>query len=164
MRPATLFLDTNILLDSPTLEACLLPTRNATLVVLPEVMRELRGLARSPTRGQAGAAMQAVANLESLARRRGSAAGIPLSRSNTLLRIVPGTREGPINTDAELVVRAKAEQARRRGVLVAVVTRDAGVAERARSEGVKSILIHGSITPKELERRVAEHDSLLDIE
>jgi hypothetical protein len=80
MRPAILFLDTNILLDCPRPEEYRLPGRRLTLVVIPEVMRELRGLAHSPDRGQVGAAGQALAALESLARRPGSAAGVRASR------------------------------------------------------------------------------------
>jgi hypothetical protein len=48
--------------------------------------------------------------------------------------------------------------------MVAVVTKDWGVAEIARAEKVKSVLIRGNATPAELERGVAEHDSSLDID
>jgi hypothetical protein len=47
---------------------------------------------------------------------------------------------------------------------VAVVTRDRGVVELARAERVKSILIHGNFHPAQLDKGVAEHDTMLDIE
>ena len=164
MRPAILFLDTNILLDCPRPGDYRLPGRRLTLVVIPEVMRELRGLAKAPGRGQVGAAGQALAALESLARRRGSDAGVPTGSAGVSFRILPGQPGGEINTDRQLVLRAKAEQARQRGAMVAVVTRDRGVAELARAERVKSILIRGGFDPAQLERGVAEHDTMLDIE
>jgi hypothetical protein len=164
MRPAILFLDTNILLDIPRVDEYRLPGRRITLVVIPEVMRELRGLARSPGRGQVGHAMQAVSTLESLSQRRGSALGIPLGRSDSTLRVLPGAPVEGISTDQQLVLRAKAERSRSKGEMVAVVTKDWGVADRARAEGVKSILIRGSATISELARGLAEHDSSLDID
>jgi hypothetical protein len=163
MRSAVLFLDTNILLDSPRLDEYRLPGRQLTLVVIPEVMQELRGLAQSRSRGQTGAAMEALAGLQALARRRGGMVGIPVGRSGTSVRVLPGSPRAPLDTDHQLVLRARAEQDRQPGALVAVVTRDNGVAEHARAERVKSILIRDSVTA-ELDRRVAAHDSVLDID
>lgn len=164
MRPAILFLDTNILLDCPRPEDYRVAGRRITLVVIPEVMRELRGLARSPHRGQVGAAMQALAKLETLAQRRGSGLGIPVGRSGITLRILPGTPSDAASTDLQLVLRARAEQSRHSGALVAVVTKDWGVAELARTHRVKSILLRGVATPTDLDRGVAEHDTVLDID
>lgn len=164
MRPAILFLDTNILLDCPRPEDYRLPGRPVTVVVIPEVMRELRGLARSPDRGQVGRAMQALATLEPLAQRRGSAVGVPLGRSGTTLRVLPGAPTDTISTDAQLVLLARAEQARRPEATVAVVTKDWGIADRARAERVKSILIRGTASAAELGRGLAEHDTSLDID
>ncbi len=163
MRPAILFLDTNILLDCPRLEDYRAAGRALTLVVIPEVMRELHGLSRAPQRGQVGPALQAFSSLETLARRRGSALGIPLGRSGTILRILPGgLNQGA--ADLPLVLRAKEEASRQKGSLVAVVTRDWGVAELARSHRVKSILLHGVATIPDLERGIAQHDTSLDID
>lgn len=164
MRPTILFLDTNILLDMPRLEEYRLQNRAVTLVVIPEVMRELRGLSRSPQRGQAGAALLAIAPLDMLAQRRAGPSGIPLGRSGVTVRILPGNPIDGIPTDRQLVLRARAEQQRSPGAMVAVVTKDWGVAEIARVEKVKSVLIRGNATPAELERGVAEHDSSLDID
>ncbi len=164
MRPAILFPDTNILLDCPRPEDYRLAGRHLTLVIIPEVMRELRGLARSPGRGQAGAALQATAALETLARRPGSASGVSAGRSGTTIRILSGSPGKDVSADRQLVLRARAEQNRQQGAMVAVVTKDWGVAELARAERVKSILIRGSLSPTDLERGVAEHDSVLDIE
>jgi len=164
MRPAILFLDTNILLDCPRLMDYRPIGRPLTLVVIPEVMRELRGLAQSSGRGQAGPALQALAGLEVLARRRGSAAGVSGGRAGVLFRILPGEPGSDVATDYQLVLRAKAEQARQRGAIVAVVTRDWGVAELARTERVRSILIRGSFSSTQLERGIAEHDTMLDME
>jgi hypothetical protein len=162
MESAVLFLDTNILLDSPKLAEYRLAGRRLTLVVIPEVMQELRGLAQSRERGQTGAALEALAGLEALAR-RGGAAGVPVGRSGTSVRVLPGSPRAPLDTDRQLVLRARSEQGRRPGELVAVVTRDAGVAELARAERVKSVLLRGSVAT-ELERRVADHDTILDID
>ncbi|MHB0868822.1 MAG: PIN domain-containing protein [Chloroflexota bacterium] len=164
MRPAILFLDTNILLDCPRPEDYRVPGRQVTVVVIPEVMRELRGLARARDRGQAGAALMALGTLEPLAQRRGSALGVPAGRSGTTFRILPGTPVDGVSTDRQLVLRAKAEQSRVSGPMVMVVTRDWGVAEVARAERVKTILIRGYASPAELERGIAEHDSSLDID
>jgi hypothetical protein len=163
LRPTVLFLDTNILLDMPRLEDYRIQNREVTLVVIPEVMRELRGLSRSPQRGQAGAALMAVAPLEMLSQRRAGPSGIPLGRSGVTVRVVAGNPVDNVPTDRQLVLRAGAEQARNPRAMVAVVTRDWGVAETARAERVRSVLIHGSASPAELERGVAEHDSALDI-
>jgi predicted transcriptional regulator len=163
MRSTVLFLDTNILLDSPRLEEYRLPGRQLTLVVIPEVMQELRGLAQSRDRGQTGAAMQALAGLQSLARRGGGTTGIPVGRAGTSVRVLPGSPRAPLDTDRQLVLRARSEQNRRPDALVAVVTRDHGVAELARGERVKSIIIRDSVTA-ELDRRVADHDTVLDID
>lgn len=163
-RPAILFVDTNILLDCPRPEDYRLPGRRVTVVVTPEVMRELRGLARSRERGVAPAAMQSLAALEALSRRRGSAAGIPIGRSSTTIRVIPGASDDATSADARLVLRARDEQSRHREALVAVVTKDWGVADLARAQGVKSVLIRGSATTAELERGVAEHDTALDID
>lgn len=163
MRPTVLFLDTNILLESPRLAEYRLPGGGLTLVVIPEVMQELRGLAHSPERGQAGAALQALASLETLARRRGGTTGVSVGRSGTSVRVLPGSPKSPLNTDRQLVLRARSEQSRQPGALVAVVTRDRGVADQARVERVKSILVRDSALA-ELERRVADHDSVLDID
>ena len=164
MRSAILFVDTNILLDCPRLEEFRFPGRQVTLVVIPEVMRELRGLARSRAREQVGAAMQALASLETLARRRGSATGIPLGRSGTILRILPGAPSDAVSTDLQLVLRARSEQSLHPRTLVAVVTRDWGVAELARNHRVKSILLRNPTTSPELQRGIAEHDTVLDID
>ena len=164
MRPATLFLDTNILLDCPQPRDYRVQGRRITLVVIPEVMRELRGLSRSPGRGQAGPAIQALANLETLARRRGGALGVPVGRSDTSVRVLPGSPREKVKADLQLVLMAKAEQSQHPGELVAVVTKDWGVADLARTHGVKSILLHGRATPVTLERGIAEHDTILDIE
>ncbi len=164
MRLSILFLDTNILLDCPRPEDYRLPGRQVTLVVIPEVMRELRGLSRSPGRGQAGSALLALATLEPLSQRRGSGLGVPFGRSGTTIRILPGTPIDTVTTDRQLVLRAKAEQDRNPGAMVAVVTKDWGVAETARGERVKSILIRGSASAAELERGMADHDSTLDID
>ncbi len=164
MRPAILFLDTNILLDCPSSEDYRLPGRQVTVVVIPEVMRELRGLARARDRGRTGPALQALATLEPLGQRRGSAVGVPLGRSGTTLRLLPDAPVDTVTTDRQLVLRAKAEQTRRPGTLVAVVTKDWGVAELARGERVKSILIRGTANSSELERGIVEHDSMLDID
>lgn len=164
MRPAILFLDTNILLDCPRPENYRLPDRQVTVVVIPEVMRELRGLARARARGQAGAALTALGALETLARRRGIQIGVPVGRSGTTFRILPGAPVDTMSTDRQLVLRAKAEQSRGSGAMVAVVTKDWGVAELARAERVKTVLIRGFATPTELERGIAEHDSSLDID
>jgi hypothetical protein len=79
------------------------------------------------------------------------------------VRVLPGSPRAPLDTDRQLVLRARSEQGRRPGELVAVVTRDAGVAELARAERVKSVLLRGSVAT-ELERRVADHDTILDID
>ena len=163
LRAAILLLDTNILLDLPRLEGYRFSRRQITLVVIPEVMRELRGLSRAPARGQAGSAMQALAALESLAHRRGSAQGIPVARSSASFRIIPGSGEGG-SADGHLVARAKAEHLRDPRAMVAVVTRDWGVADRARAERVKSILLRGVAGATEIERGMAEHDTVLDID
>ncbi len=163
-RPVILFLDTNVLLDLPRPGEYRLSSGGLTLVVIPEVMRELRGLARARGRGQVGAAMQALAALETLARRRGSAVGVPVGTAGTSIRIVPEDSGDTASADAQLVARAATEQSRRPDALVAVVTRDWGVAERARAARVKSILIRGTTTPAQLERGVAEHATELDIE
>jgi predicted ribonuclease YlaK len=163
LRPAILFLDTNILLDCPRAEDYRLPGRQVTVVVIPEVMRELHGLSRAPERGQAGPALQALATLEPLSRRRGSAVGVPLGRSGATIRILPG-HPATGGADRELVLRAKAERDRSPESLVAVVTKDWGVAELARAERVKSILIKGSASTRELEREIARHDTVLDID
>ncbi len=164
MRPAILFLDTNVLLDMPRPEEYRFSGRQITLVVIPEVLRELRGLARSRDRGQAGSAMQAVAAIESLASRRGSALGLPIPRSSATIRVpIVSTSLGG-SADAPLVARAKTEQARDPRPVVAVVTRDWGVADRARAERVKTILLHGQATAFDIERGVAEHDTILDID
>lgn len=162
MRPAVLFLDTNILLDMPRPEDYRFSTRKVTLIVIPEVMRELRGLARSPARGQTGPAMQAVAALEQMANRRGSALGIPVHRSTAVFRVLPG--EGGGSADDPLIARAKAERVRQAGSIVAVVTRDWGIAEKARPERVKTVLLRGCATAAEIERGIAEHDSILDMD
>lgn len=73
LRAAIPLLDTSILLDLPTPESRRFSGRQITLVVIPEVMRELRGFSRAPARGQVGSAMQALAALDSLAHRHGSA-------------------------------------------------------------------------------------------
>ncbi len=163
MRPAILLLDTNILLDMPRPEDYRFSGRQITFVVIPEVMRELRGLSRAPTRGKTGSAMQAVAALEALAHRRGSAQGIPVARSSASFRIVAGSGEAG-SADGQLVERAKLEQLRNPKAMVAVVTRDWGVADRARTERVKSILLRGAAGPAEIERGMAEHDTSLDID
>lgn len=163
LKPAILLLDTNILLDMPRPEDYRFTGRRITLVVIPEVIRELRGLSASPGRGQAGPAMLAVAALESMANRRGSALGIPVVRSTASFRILAGpAAEG--GADPNLVARAKAEQLRAREAMVVIVTRDRGVAERARNERVKSILVRGAANASEIERGIAEHDSMLDID
>lgn len=164
MRPAILFLDTNILLDCPRTEDYRLPGRQVTIVVIPEVMRELRGLSRARDRGQTGPALQALTTLEPLSRRPGSAVGVPLGRSGTAIRLLPGSPVDTISTDRQLVLRAKVEQNRNSGAMVAVVTKDWGVVELARGERVKSILIRGSASPAGLERGMAEHDTTLDID
>lgn len=135
-----------------------------TLVVIPEVVRELKGLARNPGRGQAGPAIQALSTIETAAARRGSQGGVPIGRWGVAMRVLPAGSAGSASADAELVARAKAEQGRQRGSLVAVATRDWGVADRARAAGVKSILIQGRADSAGLERGIAEHDSMLDIE
>jgi predicted ribonuclease YlaK len=163
MQPAILVLDTNILLDLPRPEDYRFSGRKVTLVVIPEVMRELRGLSRAPSRGRAGQAMQAVAAIESMAHRRGRDQGIPVARSSAVFRIVPGSGMNEI-ADGQLVAYAKAEQLRDPKVMVAVVTRDWGVAERARGERVKSILLRDVTSATEIERGMAEHYSVLDIE
>lgn len=140
-----------------------MPGRHIILVVIPEVMRELRGLSRSPGRGQAGPAIEALANLETLARQRGSAVGVSVGRSDTIIRILPGSPNDSVKTDLQLVLRARVEQSQRPGELVVVVTKDWGVADLARAHGVKSILLRGKVTPAELERGIAEHDTILDI-
>lgn len=164
MRQATLFLDTNILLDCPQPRDYRVSGRRIILVVIPEVMRELRGLSRSPERGQAGPAIQALSNLETLARQRGSALGISVGRSGTVIRILPGSPNESVKTDLQLVLKARAERSQCPGELVAVVTKDWGVADLARAHGVKSILLRGRATPAELERGIAEHDTILDID
>ncbi|HEX2986677.1 MAG TPA: hypothetical protein VHS06_00660, partial [Chloroflexota bacterium] len=63
LRPAILFLDTNILLDCPRLEDYRAAGRALTLVVIPEVMRELHGLSRAPERGRTSSALQAFSML-----------------------------------------------------------------------------------------------------
>jgi rRNA-processing protein FCF1 len=163
LRPAILFLDTNVLLDMPRPEEYRFSGRKVSLVVIPEVMRELRGLARAPARGQVGQAMQALGALESLANRRGSALGIPIVRSSASIRILPGADSGE-SADAPLIRRAKAEQGRGAKALIAVVTKDWGVAERARTERVKSILLRGLATAYDIEHGIVEHDSILDID
>ncbi len=163
MRPAILFLDTNILLDCPRLEEYRAAGRVLTLVVIPEVMRELHGLSRAPQRGQVGPAMLVLGRLESLARRRGSVLGISLGRSGTTIRVLPGG-PGEGAADLPLVLRAKEECSRQKEALVAVVTRDWGVADLARTHRVKSILLHGVATIPDLERGIAQHDTYLDID
>lgn len=163
VQPAILLLDTNILLDLPRPEDYRFSGRQVTLVVIPEVMRELRGLSRAPSRGRAGSALQAVAAMESLAHRRGSAQGIAVARSSASFRIVAGLGEGG-SADGQLVARAKLEQLRNPKTMVAVVTRDWGVADRARAERVKSILLRGAVDSTEIERGMAEHDTILDID
>jgi rRNA-processing protein FCF1 len=164
LRPATLFLDTNILLDCPQPRDYRVSGRRITLVIIPEVMQELRGLSRSPGRGQAGPAIQAFANLETLARRRGNARGVPVGRSDTRVRVLPGSPKQGSKADLQLVLMAKVEQAKHPGELVAVVTKDWGVVDLARAHGVKSILLRGRATVADLERGIAEHDTVLDIE
>lgn len=164
MRPTILFLDTNILLDMPRLEEYRLQNRAVTLVVIPEVMRELRGLSRAPQRGQAGSALLAIAPLDMLAQRRAGPSGILLGKSGVTVRILAGNPTDGITTDRQLVLRAGPEQRRNPGAMVAVVTKDWGVAEIARAEKVKSVLIRGNACSSELERGVAEHDSSLDID
>ena len=163
VRPAILLLDTNILLDLPRPESYRFSGRQVTLVVIPEVMRELRGLSRAPSRGRAGSALQAVAAMESLAHRRGSALGVAIARSSACFRIVTGLGESG-SADGQLVARAKQEQLRNPNAMVAVVTRDWGVAEKARDERVKSILLRGVVDSAEIERGIAEHDTMLDID
>lgn len=163
MRPAILCLDTNILLDCPRGEDYRLPTRRVTVVVIPEVMRELRGLSRSRERGLTGPALLALATLEPLMRRIG-AGEVRLGRSGTNFRLIPGPANDAISTDRQLILRAKAEQARKPVGMVIVVTKDWGVAELARGEGVRSILIRGTANAAELERGIAAHDSALDID
>jgi hypothetical protein len=162
MRSTILFLDTNILLDLPRPEDYRLRNRAAMLVVVPEVMRELRGLSLSG-RGQPGAALEARSRMETLVRRRGSVAGIPVGRTSTTFRILPGEPDSTVSTDRQLVLRARAEQSRHPEAMVAVVTRDWGVAELARAERVRSILLHGTATAADLERGIAEHDTALDL-
>lgn len=163
MRPAILFLDTNILLDYPDLKDYGRSLRPLTLVVIPEVMAELRGLSRAPARGEAGAALRALAVLEPLARPFHRSPDRP-SASGFAIRVLPGEPSGAGAADRQLAFRASAEQARRTGAIVAVVSRDRGVAEHARAAGVKSILLFGCATPSEVERRVGEHDGWLDID
>lgn len=163
MRPAVLFLDTNILLDSPRMDGYRIPGRKLTLMIIPEVMQELRGLAKSPARGQTGAALQALASLEALARRGGGTTGILVGRSGTSVRVLAGSPRAPLDTDRQLVLRAGSEQGRQPAALVAVVTRDRGVADLARAERVKCALIRDSVAA-ELDRRVADHDSVLDFD
>lgn len=163
MRPAVLFLDTNILLDCPRAGNYRMGGRRVTVVVIPEVLRELRGLARSPNRGMVGPALEALGTLEPLSR-RGASAGIPLGTSGTTIRILPGSAEAGERADRQLVLRAKAEQDRSRGTLVAVVTKDWGVADLARAEGVKSILIRGSASASEILRGLAAHDTSVDMD
>ena len=163
MRPAILLLDTNILLDLPRPEDYRFTGRPVTLVVIPEVMRELRGLSRAPSRGRAGPALQAVAAMESMSHRRGSTHGIAVARSSACFRIVAGSGESG-SADGQLVARAKLEQLRNPKAMVAVVTRDWGVADRAMAERVKSILLRGTVDSTEIERGMAEHDTVLDID
>ncbi len=164
MRPAILFLDTNVLLDMPRPEEYRFAGRQITLVVIPEVVRELRGLSRSPDRGQAGPAMQAVAAIESLANRRHGPLGAPIPRSSATIRVLPLSASGEGSADGPLVARAKSEQSRDPKPLVAVVTKDWGVAERARVEKVKTVLLRTRATAADIERGLAEHDSALDID
>ena len=44
------------------------------------------------------------------------------------------------------------------------MTKDWGVVDLARAHGVKSILLRGRATVADLERGIAEHDTVLDIE
>lgn len=164
MRPAILFLDTNVLLDMPRPDEYRFSSRKVTLVVIPEVLRELHGLARAPGRGQAGAAMLAAGAVESMANRRRGSAGIPVPRSSAVFRVPAVSGAGEGSADGPLVARAKAEQARDPQSLVAVVTRDRGVADRARAERVKTVLLWGQATASEIERGIAEHDSALDLD
>lgn len=126
-------------------------------------MRELKGLSRAPVRGQAGSAMRAVASLEALAHRRGSSGGVPIARSSAAFRIVAGSGEAG-SADGPLVARAKVEQQKNPTAIVAVVTRDWGVTDRARAERVKTILLRGIAVATAIERGLAEHDTTLDID
>jgi hypothetical protein len=164
VHPAILFLDTNILLDMPRPQEYRFSSRRVTLVVIPEVMRELKGLARAPARGQAGPAMQAVAALESLANRRGSALGVPVPGSTAVIRVLASSGGESGSADGPLIARARAEAGRGSGEIVAVVTRDWGVAERARIERVKTVLLRGPATVADIERGIAGHDSVLDLD
>ncbi len=164
MRPAVLFLDTNVLLDMPRPEEYRFSGRQVTLVVIPEVLRELRGLARSRDRGLTGPATQALSAFEALANRRGGTRGVPVPRSTAAFRVLPAAGAGEGSADGPLVARAKAEQTRVPGEMVAVVTRDWGVADRARAERVKSVLLRGRASAAEIERGTAEHDTLLDLD
>jgi hypothetical protein len=76
--------------------------------------------------------------------------------------VLPG--EGSGSADGPLVDRAKAERARAPGAIVAVATKDWGIAERARSERVKTVLLRGYATAADLERGIADHDSVLDMD
>ena len=163
MRPAILFLDTNILLDYPDLKDYGRSARPLTLVVIPEVMAELRGLSRAPGRGEAGAALRALAVLEPLARPFHRSPSRPHA-SGFAIRVLPGEPSGAGAADRQLTVQARAEQARNPGSIVVVVSRDRGVAEHARTAGVKSVLLFGCASPSEVEKRVGDHDSWLDID
>ena len=164
MRASILFLDTNVLLDMPRPEEYHFSGRQITLVVIPEVLRELRGLSRSPERGQAGQAMQAVAAIESMAKRRSGGRDVRVLRSSAVFRLPPVAATSGGSADGPLVAKAKAEQARDPKSLVAVVTKDWGVADRARAERVKTVLLRGLATAAEIDRGIAEHDSVLDID
>lgn len=108
--------------------------------------------------------MQAAAAIEAMANRRGGAAGISIPRSSAVFRMPSLSSAGAGSADGPLVAKARAEQARDSKSLVVVVTRDRGLADRARVERVKTVLIYGQATASEIERGLAEHDSILDID
>lgn len=150
-RPCLLYLDTNLLLDFPELDRYRGQHGQLTLVVLEAVASELEGLGRGSD-DTAGRARRAWLALEALRRRPGARSGVPLGHSGHQLRFEPG--QGPV--DELLVARASAAVQREPRAAIAVVTRDAGVADRARAAQVPVILIHGLFDNAQLQRAVRD--------
>jgi len=156
-RPCILFLDTNILLEAPDVHLYNAGYSDVTFVILEAVLKELQGLRRSTDPSLRSQAVRAWSNLQMLRGQRASALGLPAGRHGHRVRFEPESMalgSATEQVDQVLVDQADAEQRRKPEAVVAVLTRDRGVCDRARLAGVDFLLVSGPFSNQVLQRLV----------
>lgn len=156
-RPCVLFLDTNILLEAPDIQLYDAGYSDVTFVILEAVLKELKGLRRSADPSLRSQAVRAWSNLQTLRGQRGSTVGLPTGRYGHRVRFEPESMalvSSAEQADQALVDLAEVEQRRKPEAVVAVLTRDRGVCDRARLAGVDFLLVSGPFTNQALQRLV----------